>query len=250
MKSWLRYADHKREGRQDVLNLIFERSLKELPGSYKLWFNYLLIRKKQVENSPVTDPALDQVENVFERSLVFMHKMPRIWLEYCQFLMDRGLVTKTRRTFDRALRSLPITQHDRIWSLYLAFVQSTDVPELACRIFRRCLKLMPEKSETYVDYLISVDRLDEAAVIMAKIINDDEYTSSNRKSKHQLWNELCELMSKNPGKITSLKVEDIIRQGIKRYPFASNINNIQIIIRYLDTQIKLVFSGIPWQTII
>lgn len=174
------------------------------------------MRIKQVDNLPVTDSSLDNVENVFERSLVFMHKMPRIWLEYCKFLMNRGQITKTRRTFDRALRSLPITQHYRIWSLYLAFVQSNDVPELACRIFRRCLKLMPEKSEEYIDYLISIDRLDEAGIVMANIINDDDYSSANGKSKHQLWNELCELISKNPDKITSLKVEAIIRQGIKR----------------------------------
>ena len=33
----------------------------------------------------------------------------------------------------------------------------------------------------------------------------------------QLWNELCELISENPEKVKSLKVEAIIRQGIKRY---------------------------------
>jgi hypothetical protein len=29
------------------------------------------------------------------------------------------LVTRARRTFDRALCALPITQHDRVWVLYL-----------------------------------------------------------------------------------------------------------------------------------
>ena len=33
----------------------------------------------------------------------------------------------------------------------------------------------------------------------------------------QLWNELCEMCSKNPTKVLSLKVDPIIRQGIKRY---------------------------------
>ena len=33
----------------------------------------------------------------------------------------------------------------------------------------------------------------------------------------QLWNELCELCSKNPTKVQSLKVDPIIREGIKRY---------------------------------
>jgi pre-mRNA-splicing factor SYF1 len=33
----------------------------------------------------------------------------------------------------------------------------------------------------------------------------------------QLWNELCQLIAENPDKVTSLKIEPIIRQGLKRY---------------------------------
>lgn len=33
--------------------------------------------------------------------------------------MEQGLITRTRRTFDKALCALPITQHERIWPLYL-----------------------------------------------------------------------------------------------------------------------------------
>ena len=33
----------------------------------------------------------------------------------------------------------------------------------------------------------------------------------------QLWNELCDLIAKNPDKVTSLNIEPIIRQGLKRY---------------------------------
>ena len=48
---------------------------------------------------------------------MFMHKMPRIWLDYCAFLMDQKKITRLRRVFDRALRALPITQHERIWKV-------------------------------------------------------------------------------------------------------------------------------------
>lgn len=41
--------------------------------------------------------------------------------------------------------------------------------------------------------------------------------SRKGKSKHQLWNELCDVISKNPDKVNSLKVHAIIQQGIKRY---------------------------------
>ena len=37
------------------------------------------------------------------------------------------------------------------------------------------------------------------------------------KSKHQLWHELCDLISQNPESITSLKVDPIIRGGIAQF---------------------------------
>lgn len=74
-------------------------------------------------------------------------QMPRLWLDYCQFLMDQGRVTHTRRTFDRALRALPITQHSRIWPLYLRFLRSHPLPETAVRGYRRFLKVRPLKGQ-------------------------------------------------------------------------------------------------------
>merc|ERR1719232_1632707 len=47
-----------------MLNLVFERALKELPGSYKLWYNYLKVRRKQMKGRCVTDPGYDQVTTV------------------------------------------------------------------------------------------------------------------------------------------------------------------------------------------
>ena len=111
--------EHKADAPKNMLNLVFERALKELPGSYKLWYNYLKVRRKQMKGRCVTDPGYDAVNSCFERCLVWMHKMPRVWIDYCKFLTKQGKVTRTRRVFDRALRALPPTQHDRIWPLYI-----------------------------------------------------------------------------------------------------------------------------------
>ncbi|ENN78652.1 hypothetical protein YQE_04825, partial [Dendroctonus ponderosae] len=211
VKHWLRYIDHKKKAPNYGVNLIYERALKELPGSYKLWYNYLRIRRQQVKNRCITDPGYEEVNNAFERSLVFMHKMPRIWMDYCTFLTDQNKITRTRKVFDRALRALPVTQHHRIWPLYLLFVKKHDIPETAVRVFRRYLKLFPENAEEYVEYVTGAGRLDEAAVVLAKVVNDENFVSQNGKSKHQLWNELCELISNNPGKVVSLNVDAIIR---------------------------------------
>ncbi|KAK3581457.1 hypothetical protein CHS0354_031782 [Potamilus streckersoni] len=217
VKCWLRYIEHKKDASKNALNLIYERALKDLPGSYKLWYTYLKLRRNQVKGKCITNTAFEDANNAHERSLVFMHKMPRIWLDYCQFLMDQCQVVRTRRTFDRALRALPITQHHRIWPLYLKFLRSYDLPETTVRVYRRHLKLQKENTEDYIEYLKSIGRLDEAAKRLADIINDDGFVSKEGKSKHQLWNELCDLVAKNPDKVKSLNIEPIIRQGLKRY---------------------------------
>ena len=87
VKGWLRYAEYKRSAPPAQLNMIYERAVKQLPGSYKLWIAYLRLRKRQVRGRCITDDAFEDVNNTFERSLVFMFKMPRVWLEYLQFLM-------------------------------------------------------------------------------------------------------------------------------------------------------------------
>ncbi|XP_031570615.1 pre-mRNA-splicing factor SYF1-like [Actinia tenebrosa] len=218
VKCWMRYIEHKsKAGSKTANNMVYERALKELPGSYKLWYNYLKLRRKQVKGKPLTDPAYEDVNNAFERSLVFMHKMPRIWLDYCQFLVDQCKITKTRRVFDRALRALPITQHYRIWPLYLKFVRKHPIHETAVRVYRRYLKLQPENTEEYVKYLVDVGWIDEAATRLATIVNKENFVSKEGKSNHQLWHDLCELISKNPTKIKSLKVADIIRGGLHKF---------------------------------
>lgn len=217
VKHWLRYIEHKRNAPQFAVNIIYERALKELPGSYKLWYNYLRTRRKQVRGKCITDPLYEEVNNAFERSIVFMHKMPRIWLDYCAFITNQCRMTRSRQVFDRALRALPITQHHRIWPLYLGFLKRFDIPETAVRVYRRYLKLCPENAEEYITYLTEAGRLDEAAQQLANIVDNEHFVSKLGKSNHQLWNELCELISKNPDKVHSLNVDAIIRGGLRRY---------------------------------
>jgi len=129
-----------------------ERAVSLLPGSYKLWKNHLLFRTSLLER-PSSAPADETEErfrkrcdrnripqyllsssehhkryaaakNAYERSLVRLHKMPAIWLHYAAFtaLYDPSRdPTAVRRVYDRALVSLPASQHDRVWDDYLAW---------------------------------------------------------------------------------------------------------------------------------
>jgi len=67
--------------------------------------------------------------------------MPRIWTDYCQFLLDQCFITRTRKACDRALRSLPITQHHRVWPIYLKLIETYDIPDTGVKVYKRYSKV-------------------------------------------------------------------------------------------------------------
>lgn len=197
-------------------NFIDKIDLKAFCFCY-LGYRYFILCTLQVKNKFITEAILEELTNVHERCLVFMHKMPRIWIDYLKFIVGQKRITRTRRTFDRALRALPVTQHDRIWPLYIEFIKMHPIHETAVRVYRRMLKFRPEETEDFIEYLISIDRYDEAAIKLADIVNDEKFISKHGKTNHQLWHQLCELISKNPDKVHSLNVDAIIRGGLRRF---------------------------------
>jgi pre-mRNA-splicing factor SYF1 len=242
VKHWLRYIEHKLQRpntKASSVFMLYERSLKCLPGSYKLWIRYLKYRRESIVDQLMTSAQYRDLNNCYERSLVFMHKMPRIWIDYCRLLIEQCLITRARRTLDRyvfntlikpklhltflihsahrAIQALPITQHSRIWEVYMELIKTFDIPETAVRLYKRYMKLQPEDAEDFVEYLLQINRVDEAAGILVNLVNREDFISKAGKSKHQLWSELCELISKNPDKVHSINVHAIIKEGINRY---------------------------------
>jgi pre-mRNA-splicing factor SYF1 len=201
LKYWWRYMDAKKRAPAKKRNMIAERALKYLPGSYKIWRAYLQDRQRQIRGRCPGDPRIERLTRAYERALVFMHKMPRIWLDYLELISTQPTPTATRSAFDRALRALPIMQHDRIWDLYLKYAKACPVPETAVRVYRRYLQFEPEGVEDYVDFLLSIDRVSEAALKLAELLNRENFVSTRGKSRHTLWMELCELVCKHPAQV-------------------------------------------------
>ncbi|KAF5830373.1 protein prenylyltransferase [Dunaliella salina] len=213
LKMWVRYIQARQDAPAKRRYLLYERALKSLPGSYKLWYAYLRERRTATRGMRIDHPAVASLNNTYERALVSMHKMPRIWLDYLELLVEQKFVTKARRTFDRALAALPITQHDRVWVLYLPGVPV----DTAIRVYRRYLKLEPEHAEEYIAYLKAKNRWGEAAQKLAELLNDDTFRSLEGKSKHQMWLELCDIITKHPKDVQEMKVEAILRGGIRKF---------------------------------
>ncbi|KAL9355562.1 hypothetical protein Peur_053532 [Populus x canadensis] len=218
LKLWWRYLIARRESPFKKRFIIYERALRALPGSYKLWHAYLVERLVIVRNLPITHPQFETLNNTFERALVTMHKMPRIWIMYLQSLIRQKLVTKTRRAFDRALCALPVTQHDRIWELYLSFVSQEGFPiETSLRVYRRYLMYDPSHIEDFIEFLLNSGLWQEAAERLASVLNDDQFYSIKGKTKHSLWLELCDLMTRHAKEVSGLNVDAIIRGGIRKF---------------------------------
>ncbi|EPT27376.1 XPA binding protein 2 family protein [Toxoplasma gondii ME49] len=219
VKVWVGYLNSKKDAPPYTRFLLYERALRGLPGSYKLWFAYL---KERVASLSSHDPLEDsrpfeEANVVFERALVHLSRMPKIWMLFVDFLKRQKLLTRTRRAFDRALQSLAVTQHDQVWDRYIQFVKEAGVVETTLRVYRRCLMLLPEKVEDFIAYLQSpeVGRYDDAARLLAEVVNDE--SSETQRTKHELWLELCDLVCKHPREIKSLRAEAVLRSGISRF---------------------------------
>ena len=224
IKPWLDYANFKRQhGSLLEQAFVLERACTTLPRSYKLWKMYLELRTKHLErkNPAKFAPHYVKVNALFERALVLLNKMPRIWEMYLSFLMQQPLVTTTRRTFDRALRALPITQHNRIWALYRPFANSAS-GETAVKIWRRYMQIHPEHAEDFIELLKDMRQYTEAVKKYMEILNNPRFKSKEAKGPFQFWTEMVELLIDHAKEIetgddSGIDVEKIIRSGIARF---------------------------------
>ncbi|KAI0203869.1 TPR-like protein [Astrocystis sublimbata] len=223
-KPWLAYVQFKlQHGTLHEQAFVLERACQQLPRSYKLWKLYLRFRTKHVAklNAAVFAAEYRKVNALFERALILLNKMPRIWEMYLKFLLQQPLITLTRRTFDRALRALPITQHNRIWALYRPFANSAG-GDTAVKIWRRYMQVHPEDAEDFIELLTQVGLYTEAVLKYIDILNNPRFNSKQSKGHYELWSEIVDLLVEHAAEVetgyeTGIDVERIIRSGIERF---------------------------------
>lgn len=239
-KPWLAYIEFKfQHGSSQEQAFVLERACRQLPRSYKLWkmvhipgrvftqyadtLQYLDFRMKHLGklNPAIFASEYSKVNALFERALILLNKMPRIWEMYLSFLLLQPIVTLTRHTFDRALRALPITQHNRIWALYRPFANSAS-GQTAVKIWRRYMQIHPEDAEDFIELLIEMQHYTEAVKEYMKILNNQKYRSKNGKGHYQIWSEMVDLLVEHAKEIETgdevgIDVDRIIRSGIDRF---------------------------------
>ncbi|KAG8627875.1 hypothetical protein KVT40_003748 [Elsinoe batatas] len=241
LRPWLDYVGYKRQtGSLLEQSFVLERACRSLPRSYKLWKMYLELRVKHLKTR---NPARHQseytkVNALFERALILLNKMPRIWEMYLTFLCQQPLVTQTRRTFDRALRALPTTQHDRIWRIYRPFANSAG-GATAVKIWRRYMQTHPEFAEDFVELLVEHRKYTAAIQEYIKILNNSKFKSREAKGPFQMWTEMLELIIDHARQVetgieTGIDVERIVRSGIARFPDQRGILHIGLARYYIN----------------
>ncbi|KAG8752944.1 pre-mRNA-splicing factor syf1 [Ceratobasidium sp. 423] len=146
---------------------------------------------------------------VYERALMWLPTMPRIWLNYLTIFNHPNLPsafskTHVRRTYDRALRTLPPSLHNRIWPRYLIWAESAGGPTTVA-VFRRYISVDPSMTEHYTKLLIEMKRPLEAAKLLLSLARRaarGEYESPEGKSPYQLlgeWLDVVEAWAEDVG---------------------------------------------------
>lgn len=109
-----------------------------------------------------------------------------------------------RRTFDRALRTLPPSLHHRIWVRYLLWAEAQG-GSTCVAVYRRYLAIDPSVTERYVSILLSPNnpapRPLEAAKLLLSLARkaaSGQYTSPEGKSPYQLLGEWLDVIEQYP----------------------------------------------------
>lgn len=204
VKAWLSYAKATESFRER--RIVYERALRYVPLSYKIWTRYLDDYEEAVRERWLTSKRAKTLCRTYERALVHLHKMPRIWLRYLGVVVRLGDARRARLAFDECLRALPITQHELVWPEYMEFAKQA--PEIGIPAYRRYVMYDPQRREEMADYASEHDPV-LAARELAKCVESEP--SASRK----LWMRLIDTCSKIDG--DTIDVEAAVRDGLSRF---------------------------------
>lgn len=79
------------------------------------------------------------------------------------------------------------------------------------------MQLEPTHAEEYIELLKQKGRWSEAARKLSSVLNEENFRSVTGKSKHQLWLEFSDLITRHPSEVKGLNVDGILRGGIQKF---------------------------------
>ena len=245
-KSWWDTLSSSKEAPFSIRKKIYQVSLHYLPGSYKLWYHYLKEEREYVKsNYNIPNKHYEEVNRIHEQALIYMMKMPIIWMNYIQFMMEQNSITKTKIIFNKALQAIPITQHKKLWEIYIPWVESLiGCHKSKIEIFKRYIKFNPDYKEKFINYLIGIKEFNLAIHLIIEILNEENFYSKENKSQYYYWILLCQIINNYPedlnlGKYNKdINVDKVIRHGIKKY--TDEVGNLWVTLANYYIKIGLI----------
>ncbi|EEC47594.1 predicted protein, partial [Phaeodactylum tricornutum CCAP 1055/1] len=173
---------------------IGQRALCRLPRSYKLWkrhWEFLVDTLSLLDDDDSNDNDdnnnnTTSVVVAFERALVTLSAYPRVWVAYIDFLRTHPgccSVTHVRRTVNRALQTVAIAQHEKVWPGIVEWFgtephdDTTPTPrwtlplETRVRILQRYVTFQPRYGRDLCDFLGRHGLWGQAAVAFQRLWN-------------------------------------------------------------------------------
>lgn len=97
--------------------------------------------------------------------------------------------------------------------------EGANFAETAIHVYKRYIKLAPQAREDMIEYLLEVDRIEDALPVLEEIVAMKQFNAKSGKSKSLFEIELCEFIAKYPDKCSKLVKSpvEIIRSAIERY---------------------------------
>ena len=112
-----------------------------------------------------------------------------------------------RKTYDRALRSLPVTQHETVWGPYSQWALTIPCTKVAESILLRYGKIVPSVLPDLAEYLLQNHQPVKACKMYLQFLENDQ--------DYSLYFKLCSILSDLNQ--NELDTDAIIRHGIKKY---------------------------------
>jgi pre-mRNA-splicing factor SYF1 len=204
------------------------RAVSHLPRSYKLWKLVWEYTVKQYDDGSDATPSSAVVMACFERALLTLSAYPRVWMAYIEWLLLPQHTTTTisftqlRRTINRGLCSVAVTQHEKLWScitdtlLSLEYyttrnTNNRDVDttttnalqfmpwESADRLLRRYCMLKPEFTAEYAAWCEKHGRWGAAASAYQELLN----STNSSPDQQDVWQSFTELVAQHSESVES-----------------------------------------------
>ncbi len=219
LKSWWNLLLNQKESDYLTRAVIYENSIKNLPYSFKLWFNYLYEAREFAVNSSNIFIERDEiyliVNNLHERALSFLYKFPTIWCDYIEFLIYQNKISNVVKVFNKSLQTLPITKHELLWKIYFPWSLNLNIKHIGINSYERYLKINPSIRDDYIEYLIEIKHFEKALDQIKVIINEEIFKYD--KHEDDYWEILIDIVTNNELNINHFDLIQILRNGIGRY---------------------------------